>query len=136
MPHEAPYLDDYSARQQADLQAKWNEEAKVFQIQNQALKAAISCPFELRTPEICRECGNETCVNAWKEQQRLWQEDPEEPVYRASITSTRQAAASSPAQSESMASQTSRPRGQPASGSETDLFALINRQREDEEAAA
>jgi hypothetical protein len=136
MPHEQPWLNDYQARHQAELQARWDEEAKIFNIQNLALKAAINCPFPIRSPEMCANCGESSCVKAWKEQQKLWQEDPEEPVYPASTTSTRPAATSSPAQSGLTAMQTSRPRGLPASGSETDLFALINRQREDEEAAA
>lgn len=136
MPYEAPYLDDYQANVQKELQKVWDDEAKIFNIQNQALRAGINCPFPMRNPEMCENCGELTCVKAWKEQQKLWQEDPEEPVYPASTTSTRPAAASSPVQSESTAMQTSRPRGLPASGSETDLFALINRQREDEEAAA
>lgn len=127
MPHDQPWLDDYQTRHQAELQARWNEEAKVFQIQNQAMKTALAeCPFELRTPETCRECGNESCIKAWKEQQKLWGDDNEEPVCHVNTTSTRQDAAPLPAQSKSEHTQTSRHPGRPASG--IDLFDLMDDQ--------
>jgi hypothetical protein len=72
MPHSAPYLDDYSVRHQADLQARWDEEAKVFNIQNQALAAANKCPFPMRTPEMCDGCGDLDCIEAYELQEALW----------------------------------------------------------------
>lgn len=131
MPHEAPYLDDYSVRKQADLQARWDEENEVFRIQNQALKATRDCPLKLRTRTDCQNCGNEECVKAWKEQKKLWPEEYEEPVYHANTTSIPQAAAISPAASRLPVMTKCPAPGQPASGSS--LFDLI---LNDEEKAA
>lgn len=123
MPHEAHYLDDYSVRKQADLQARWDEENEVFRIQNQALKATRDCPLKLRTRTDCQNCGNEECVKAWKEQKKLWPEEYEEPVYHASTTSTPQAAETSSAASKLQNTPKFHHPGQPASGS--GLFDLI-----------
>lgn len=136
MPHEAPYLDDYSARQQADLQARWDDEAKIFNIQNQALKAAINCPFPMRNPEMCANCGELTCVKAWKEQNELWPENEESPASAANTTNMHRAATVLPAASGLQNTPECQRLTQPASGSSQDLFAMLARQREDEEAAA
>lgn len=123
MPHDKPYLDDYSVRHQADLQARWDEEAKIFNIQNQALKAAINCPFPMRNPEMCANCGELTCVKAWKEQNKLWPENEELPVSAANTTSTRQERHSSAALDGKTDSTKSPLHGRLVSGLETrDLF--------------
>lgn len=118
--HDMPYLDDYQANVQKTLQKQWSEEAKVFQIQNQAMKTVLrECPFDIRTPETCKECGNEACIKAWKEQNKLWDQpdDQKLPASVASTTSMRPAAAMSPAQSKSQHIPESRHLGQPAHGS-------------------
>jgi wobble nucleotide-excising tRNase len=124
-PHEQPWLDDYAARHQAELQARWDSEAHVFNIQNAALRVVINeCPKPDRTPEDCRICGNENCIKAWKEQNKLWPENAcEEPACRANTTNTNQAAAISPAKSESPDTTKCPVPGPPASGSS--LFDLI-----------
>jgi len=73
MPHEMPYLDDYGAQKQLVLQKRWDEEARVLEIQNQALAAANKCPFPLRTPEMCEGCGDLDCVEAYELQKALWE---------------------------------------------------------------
>ncbi len=116
MPHDQPWLDDYQARHQAELQARRDEENEVFRIQNQAMRATRECPLKLRTRTDCQNCGNEECVKAWKEQNKLWPEPYEEPAYRAGTTNTRQAAATSYAKSKLQNTQKSPHPGQPASG--------------------
>jgi hypothetical protein len=117
MPHDSPWLDDYQLKLKADELQRKSEEDKVFNTQNAALRAAINCPLPIRTPSDCRNCGNEECVNAYKEQNKLWPEEYEEPAYHANTTSTPQAAAISPAVSR-LPGMTKFPApGQPASGS-------------------
>lgn len=123
MPHEAPHLMDYAARTQAELQKGWDKESDVFNIQNAALTAGINCPFPLRTPEHCEACGNEACVKAWKEQNKLWPENEELPVSAANTTSTHQERNSSAALDGKTDSTKSPLHGRPVSGLETrDLF--------------
>ena len=129
MPTESPWLDDYQLKLKADELQRKSEEDKVFNTQNAALRAAINCPLPLRKPSDCRSCGNEECVNAYKEQNKLWPEEYEEPAYHANITSTPQAAAISPAASKLQNPTKCHHPGQPASGS--GLFG-----RRDEEKAA
>jgi hypothetical protein len=129
MPNEKPWLDDYTTRHQMELQARWDEESRVFNIQNAALRAAINCPLPLRKPADCQMCGEESCIKAYKEQNKLWPEEYEEPAYHANTTSTPQAAAISPAKSGSPGMTKCPAPGQPASGS--GLFG-----RRDEEKAA
>ncbi len=119
-PHDQPWLDDYSARQRAELQARWESEGEVFRIQNRAMQTALrECPNPMRKPEDCAACGNEACIKAWKEQNKLWDqpEDQKSPVSVASTTNMRPAAATSPAQSKSQNTPESRHLGQPAHGS-------------------
>lgn len=119
-PHDHPWLDDFEARQRAELQARWNQEANVFNIQNQAMKTVLrECPNPMRKPEDCATCGNEACINAWKEQNKLWgqPEDLRSPVSVACTINTRPAAAISPVKSESPATTKCPAPGQPASGS-------------------
>ncbi len=76
MPHEQPWLDDYATRHRAELQARWDEEAKVFNIQNAAMRTVLNeCPLKLRTRKDCQACGNEACVKAYEEQNKLWPEN-------------------------------------------------------------
>jgi hypothetical protein len=74
MPHEKTYLDkDPIARREAELLAKWEAEAKIFNVQNEAIRTVLAeCPFEIRTAQDCQFCGNEACIKAWKEQNKLW----------------------------------------------------------------
>lgn len=137
MPHEAlPYLDDYQANVQKELQKVWDDEAKIFNTQNQALRAGINCPFPLRTKEMCENCGESTCVKAWKEQNELWPENEESPASAANTTNMHRAATASPAASGLQNTPECQRLTRPASGSSQDLFAMLARQREDEEAAA
>ena len=130
MPHEAPWLDDYAARHQAELQARWDQEAIVFNIQNAAMRTVLNeCPLQLRTRQDCINCGNEACHKAYKEQNKLWPEKYEEPVCHANTTSTSPAAAISPAASRLPVMTKCPAPGLPASGSS--LFG-----RRDEEKAA
>lgn len=126
---------DHAARHRAELQKQWDEEAKVFKIQNLAIRTALNeCPLPLRTPEDCRVCGNEACVKAYQEQQKLWGEDNESPAFRAGGTSTdsRPESSKSPAQFQPcQSSKQCPPPGQFVSG---DLFSFVNNQP-DEEAA-
>ena len=117
MPHEAPWLDDYQLKLKADELQRKSEEDKVFNTQNAALRAAINCPLPLRKPSDCRSCGNEECVNAYKEQNKLWPEEYEEPAYHANTTSTPQAAETSSAASKLQNTPKFHHPGQPASGS-------------------
>jgi len=131
MPHEQPWLDDYATRHRAELQARWDEEAKVFNIQNAAMRTVLNeCPLKLRTRKDCQACGNEACVKAYEEQNKLWPEEYEEPAYRANTTSTPQAAAISPAKSGSPGMTKCPAPGQPASGS-----GLFDHRNDEEKAA-
>lgn len=135
--HDMPYLDDYQANVQKTLQKQWSEEAKVFQIQNQAMKTVLrECPFDIRTPETCKECGNEACVKAWKEQNKLWDqpEDQKSPVSAAKHTDTamQPEASKSNAATENPDTTSCQLPGRPASGSS--LFDLIYSESEDEAA--
>ena len=130
MPHDQPWLDDYRLKLKADELQRISEEDKVFNTQNAALRAAINCPLPLRKPSDCRNCGNEECVNAYKEQNKLWPEEYEEPAYHANTTSTPQAAETSSAASKLQNTPKFHHPGQPASGS--GLFG----HRNDEEKAA
>lgn len=125
----------YAARHRAELQKQWNEEAKVFKIQNLAIRTVLNeCPLPSRTPEDCRVCGNEACVKAYQEQQKLWGEDNESPVFHASGTNTDSRPESLKSHAQSQPSQSSKqcpPPGQFASG---DPFSFVNNQP-DEEAA-
>ena len=124
MPTESPWLDDYQLKLKADELQRKSEEDKVFNTQNAALRAAINCPLPLRKPSDCRSCGNEECVNAYKEQNKLWPENEcDEPAFRASTISTSQAAVTSAAKSKSPVTTKCPAPGQPASGS--GLFDLI-----------
>lgn len=118
-PHEQPWLDDYAARHQAELQARWDQEAIVFNIQNAAMRTVLNeCPLQLRTRQDCINCGNEACHKAYKEQNKLWPENEcDEPAFPANTTNTRQAVAISPAKSGSPATIKCPAPGQPASGS-------------------
>lgn len=129
MPTDQPWLDDYQLKLKADELQRKSEEDKVFNTQNAALRAAINCPLPLRKPSDCRNCGNEECVNAYKEQNKLWPEEYEEPAYHANTTSTPQAAETSSAASKLQNTPKFHHPGQPASGS--GLFG-----RRDEEKAA
>lgn len=130
MPTDQPWLDDYQLKLKADELQRISEEDKVFNTQNAALRAAINCPLPLRKPSDCRNCGNEECVNAYKEQNKLWPEEYEEPASHANTTSIPQAAAISPAASKLQNTPKFHHPGQPASGS--GLFG----HRNDEEKAA
>lgn len=123
MPHDQPWLDDYRLKLKAEELQRKTEEDKVFNTQNAALRAAINCPLPLRKPSDCRNCGNEECVNAYKEQNKLWPEEYEEPAYHANTTSTPQAAETSSAASKLQNTPKFHHPGQPASGS--GLFDLI-----------
>jgi hypothetical protein len=84
MPHDSPWLNDYQLKLKADELQRKSEEDKVFNTQNAALRAAINCPLPLRKPSDCRNCGNEECVNAYKEQNKLWPENAcDEPAFPA-----------------------------------------------------
>jgi hypothetical protein len=132
MPHDQPWLDDYHKRHRAELQAVWTENHKIFEIQNRAIKTALSeCPFDLRTPDTCRDCGNEDCIKAYKEQNKIWGEDNEEPVSVANTANTGLAEMARNAALKLPNSPESRNPTRPASGSEPDLFTLINREDED-----
>ena len=121
MPHDQPWLDDYRLKLKAEeLQRKSD---KVFNTQNAALRAAINCPLPVRKPSDCRSCGNEECINAYKEQNKLWPEKCDEPVYPANTINTRQAAATSHVKSELPATAKCPAPGQPATGSS--LFDLL-----------
>lgn len=127
--------NDYAARHQAELQAQWDQESQIFKTQNLALKTVLAeCPLPLRTPEDCRVCGNEVCVKAYQEQQKLWGEDNESPAFRAGGTSTDSRVESSKSSARFQPCQSSKqcpPPGQFVSG---DLFSFVNNQP-DEEAA-
>ena len=128
MPTDQPWLDDYQLKLKADELQRKSEEDKVFNTQNAALRAAINCPLPLRKPSDCRNCGNEECVNAYKEQNKLWPEEYEEPASHANTTSIPQAAAISPAASKLPGMTKCPAPGQPASGSS--LFELRNDEEE------
>lgn len=86
-------LNDYQARQKVERQVLLDAENEVFRIQNQAMRTVLDeCPeeFQLRTPADCVRCGNENCVKAWKEQNKLWNEpeDQKLPVSVANTTGT------------------------------------------------
>ena len=117
MPTDQPWLDDYQLKLKADELQRISEEDKVFNTQNAALRAAINCPLPLRKPSDCRNCGNEECVYAYKEQNKLWPEEYEEPAYHANTTSTPQAAETSSAASKLQNTPKFHHPGQPASGS-------------------
>lgn len=123
MPHDQPWLDDYRLKLKAEELQRKSEEDKVFNTQNAALRAAINCPLPVRKPSDCRSCGNEECINAYKEQNKLWPEKCDEPVYPANTTSTPQAAAISPAASKLPGMTKCPAPGQPATGSS--LFDLL-----------
>jgi hypothetical protein len=139
MPHDQPWLDDYHAKAQAELQEQWKENADIMETQNRAIRTVLNeCPFELRTPEICMECGNEKCHLAWKEQNKLWDqpEDQKLPVsvVRHTNISTPKAELKSNAQKDCPEKTSCQLLGQPASG--LSLFDLINQLPESEEEAA
>lgn len=123
MPHDQPWLDDYRLKLKAEELQRKSEEDKVFNTQNAALRAAINCPLPVRKPSDCRSCGNEECINAYKEQNKLWPEKCDEPVYPANTINTRQAAAISPAASKLPGMTKCPAPGQPATGSS--LFDLL-----------
>ena len=131
MPHDQPWLDDYRLKLKAEELQRKTEEDRVFNTQNAALRAAINCPFPLRKPSDCQMCGEENCINAYQEQNKLWPEKYEEPVCHANTTSTSPAVEISPAKSGSPATIKCPAPGRPASGSS--LFDLIPN---DEEKAA
>ncbi len=123
-PHEQPWLDDYAARHRAELQARWDQDSIVFGIQNAAMRTVLNeCPLPLRTRQDCLSCGNEACHKAYKEQNKLWPEKCDEPVYPANTINTRQAAATSHVKSELPATAKCPAPGQPATGSS--LFDLL-----------
>lgn len=65
-PHEQPWLDDYADRHQVELQARWDEDAVVFNIQNAALRTVLNeCPHG----EGCK-VGSLTCSRCPKYQKR------------------------------------------------------------------
>jgi hypothetical protein len=137
MPHEQPYLDDYHARHRAELQEEWDKAAKIMETQNRAMRTVLNeCPFPLRTPETCQECGNEACVKAYKGQNEIWGEDQKEPALAVSTAGNRPGPHSLPALAEKTVSTESRHHGPPVSGIEPDLFVLLARLREDEDMAA
>jgi len=48
---------------------------RVIRVCNNAMETSLrECPDPMRTPELCESCGNEPCVNAWKELEQLWKE--------------------------------------------------------------
>ena len=130
MPHDQPWLDDYRLKLKAEELQRKTEEDRVFNTQNAALRAAINCPFPLRKPSDCQMCGEENCINAYQEQNKLWPEKYEEPVCHANTTSTSLAVEISPAASKLQNTPKFHHPGQPASGS--GLFG----HRNDEEKAA
>jgi hypothetical protein len=136
-PHDQPWLDDYETRQRVELQAKWDSEGEVFRIQNQAMKTVLrECPDPLRKPENCENCGNENCIKAWKEQNKLWDqpEDQKLPASAARHTDTamQPEASKSNAATENPDTTSCQLPGPPASGS--GLFDLIYSESEDEAA--
>jgi hypothetical protein len=74
MPHKQPWLDnDHKSRKKAELQAQWDKEAKIFNIQNRAIRAVLNgCNGESAGFENCKKCGNYECIKAWREQNKLW----------------------------------------------------------------
>lgn len=137
MPHEQAWIDDCVANHMADLHKDWKTAADIIETQNRAMRTTLNeCPFPLRTPETCQECGNEACIQAYKEQDKIWGKDQEEPASRASIAGGHPEAEASNVQSRFRNSQESRLHGQGASGIEPDLFVLLARLREDEDMAA
>ncbi|MEW6710316.1 MAG: hypothetical protein AB1403_10880 [Candidatus Riflebacteria bacterium] len=74
-------LTDPAKRREAELQAQWDLEAEVFKIQNAAMKNRLLCPCG---PEMCSTCGESTCINHWKAQNRLWGVSDEEAMKETS----------------------------------------------------
>ena len=133
MPHEYAWIDDCIANNMADLQKQRKKEQDVIETQNRALRTAINeCPFHLRTPDTCRDCGNENCVIVWKEQNKIWVDDQSEPVSVVNTVNTKLAEMARNAGLKSPNMPEFRNHTQPASGSEPDLFTLINRESEEE----
>jgi len=69
---DAVLPSDYQADCEKELKKKWDAEARIFEIQNQALAAANQCPFPMRTPEMCDGCGDLDCIEAYELQEALW----------------------------------------------------------------
>ena len=83
---------EYRAKRQQEINDKNALFDKVATIQNRAMKTALmECPKELagiRTPEICMECGNKACFEAWQDQNELWPEKYEPPVSTSSVATS------------------------------------------------
>ena len=82
MQHDLSCLEDYEDKKQTHLDEINSAFDEVAKIQNFAMQTALKeCPKEFagtRTPEDCRHCGNESCINAWKKQDELWKKKDEE----------------------------------------------------------
>lgn len=135
MPHEHTWIDDCVANHLADLHKKWKDAADIIETQSRAMRTVLNeCPFDLRTPETCRDCGNENCIIAYKEQNEIWGKDSEEPVYPVNTAKDHQAAGMSPAASRFRNTPKFHNPTRPVSGSDRDLFWLINQESEEEAA--
>lgn|GEM_PF-6684027 len=138
MPHDQPWLDDYQTSVKKKLQEKWAEDHNIFEIQNRALRAAINCPFPIRTPETCAGCGEAACINAWKGQEELWgkSEGGQLPVSAVNIVNTNPVPRSSNALDGKTDSTKSLLHGRLVSGLETrDLFNYLINEIEEDKAA-
>lgn len=136
-PHDQHWIDDCIANNLADLHKSWKDAADIIETQNRAMRTVLNeCPFPLRTPETCQECGNEACVQAWKEQNKIWKKDSEEHAYPANAAKDHQAEGASPAASKFRNTPKFHSPIRPASGSDLDLFQQTNRLPESEEEAA
>lgn len=134
-PNDLAWIDDCLANARADLQKKFKDNADIMETQNRAMRTVLNeCPFDLRTPETCRDCGNEACVQAWKEQNEIWGKDSEEPAFPVNTAKDLQAAGMSPAASRFRNTPEFHNPTRPVSGSDRDLFWLINQESEEEAA--
>ena len=71
-PHPQPYLDrDYAEQSQARITAHLDHAKRVEAIANARLRCSAMCPIWNHTEEDCEFCGNEECVEAWKELEKL-----------------------------------------------------------------
>ncbi len=86
MPGKKTFLDQLDQDKEA-----LSDAAKVFRIQNQALRAAINCPLVTRTRDDCLCCGNDECFKAWQAQNELWPEPYDPPEVRRQPMTTRPA---------------------------------------------
>ena len=73
--------NDPGKRRDAELQAQWEKENEVFRIQNAAMKNRLLCSAG---PDLCPTCGETTCINHWRAQNKLWGVTDEEAMKETS----------------------------------------------------